>query len=159
MRNLQQYPITEAEKIAVLRQMINQEQTNAVGDITAVALQEILKDLYHATSYKEGIAEPVNFLPLTPGLLISMAIRMNHSFGYWMMAFEKYQDLTQKQISILNEVCEIYHQKMTCGDSQLIEEMTGNGFYSSDRETYYCDSVSPDVLEHAMSLVNRKDMT
>lgn len=56
MRNLSQYPITEAEKIAVLRRMIDQEKSSGeVGGITVVALEMILRDLYRISAFHEGI--------------------------------------------------------------------------------------------------------
>lgn len=62
MRNISEYPVTQAEKIALLRRLITAEQEklsngNApIGDMTLIVLEEILKDLYKATAFDEGIS-------------------------------------------------------------------------------------------------------
>lgn len=60
MRNLIEYPITYAEKIATLRQVINDYMKEEVaeltaGDMTVCVLNAILNDLYRATASDEGI--------------------------------------------------------------------------------------------------------
>lgn len=56
MRNLNAHPITDAEKIAILRQMIEEKRnSDSVGDITAYALEQIIRDVYKCTAQKEDI--------------------------------------------------------------------------------------------------------
>ncbi len=99
------------------------------------------------------------YLPLTPGLLISMAIRYDHSFGIWMGSFETQSTLEEKQRSILDEVISCYsrRQEITNSasgtDAQLREEMTGQGFYRPEREAEYISGVSRAVADHAAELI------
>lgn len=62
MRNLYEYPITKAEKIAVLRELhreiVDQNiRDEEAGDIRPAVLSSILTDLYHATAIEEGLNE------------------------------------------------------------------------------------------------------
>lgn len=61
MRNLLQYPVTQAEKISILRKIIEDKRENLAdlpfGDITVAVLEEILKDLYRVTAHDEGIQD------------------------------------------------------------------------------------------------------
>jgi hypothetical protein len=102
-------------------------------------------------------------LPLTPGLLVSMAIRYDHSFGILMGAFDSYTDLSEKQIMLLRAVMVYYR----CGQelsnyatgthAQLWEEMTGVGFYRPEKESAYQASAQPAALLEAVRIVKEHD--
>lgn len=98
--------------------------------------------------------------PLTPGLLISMAIRNDHSFGIWMEGFEfEHSTLEEKQIALLREMLEYYRrgqQLSECAsrtETQLWEEISGEGFYRPDRENWYQGSAMPAARLEAVRLV------
>ena len=60
MRNIVEYPITFAEKISVLRAVIEREQKEvdfyeSCGDMTVCVLQEIMRDLHRFTAKDEEI--------------------------------------------------------------------------------------------------------
>lgn len=98
-------------------------------------------------------------LPLTPGLLISIALRHDHSFGISMGSFERYSGLAEKQITLLGVAMEYYKrgQELSTyamgGEAQLWEEMTGVGFYHRDREDAYTAMALPESLREAERLV------
>lgn len=100
-----------------------------------------------------------DYLPLTPGLLISMAIRYDHSFGIWMGPFETSSSLEEKQLAILEDVIGYYSRRHEITnsargtDAQLREEMTGQGFYRPDREAEYVSGVGRAILDRAVELI------
>ena len=109
----------------------------------------------------------MGILPLTPGLLISMAIRYDHSFGFHtgsLMMFSDGETLIDKQIKLIREAATCYHRlkglyeaewvsKSLAGtDLQLFEEMTGEGFYQPDREEGYCNAATIAALREAKQL-------
>ncbi len=60
MRDLVAYPVTQAEKIAVMREIYNETveknyEEVICGDMRAIILAEIIADLYKATATEEGI--------------------------------------------------------------------------------------------------------
>lgn len=88
----------------------------------------------------------MNIFEVTPGLLISMAIRYDHSFGmedWFAISAKNKRPLYEKQIDILDKVAEIYRADGN-GDVQLIEEMTGEGFYRPDLESSYVNMATPE---------------
>lgn len=101
-------------------------------------------------------------LPLTPGLLISMAMRLDHSFGISMGMFEK-EDLSTKQVNRLNDVIPYYRRRLqitnsaTGTDAQLGEEVSGRGFYKPDREDWYQGMATPEGLAEAVRLCEEYD--
>ncbi len=102
----------------------------------------------------------MTFSPLTPGLLISMGIRYDHSFGISMGMFDAHSSLESKQIDILNKVLEYYSRRHEIANSakpgtetQLLEEMTGTGFYSPEREDWYRETATASGLAEAHRLV------
>ena len=102
---------------------------------------------------------PPVILPLTPGLLISMAIRYDHSFGILMGYFDSHKTLVSKQCQILDDVMVYYRRGQELSnyamgtEAQLWEEMTGAGFYHPDRESSYQASAEPFALERAVRYV------
>lgn len=100
-------------------------------------------------------------LPLSPGLLISMAIRMDHGFG---ASFPDIFGLSSKplgerQKETLDKVFEEYvnaHAGVPI-QSQRLEECTGGGFYGPEREDAYLNAwgATPDAVEYAKLLVKR----
>ena len=103
-------------------------------------------------------APPV-MLPLTPGLLISMAIRFDHSFGILMGLFDSFTSLEKKQIALLHDVMVHYRRGHALSnyrmgtEAQLWEEMTGAGFYRPEKESSYRASAEPAALLVAERLV------
>ncbi len=99
---------------------------------------------------------PVIF-PITPGLLISMAMRLDHSFGVSLGIFED-EDLPTKQVKLLNEVIPYYRRRLqitnsaTGTDAQLGEEISGQGFYRPEREDQYQGMATPEGLAEAVRL-------
>lgn len=96
----------------------------------------------------------MNIFEVTPGLLISMAIRYDHSFGMedWFGVSEKNKrPLYEKQINILDKVAEIYRADGN-EDVQLIEEMTGSGFYRPELEGSYINMATPEGRGRAAAL-------
>lgn len=93
----------------------------------------------------------MNILPLTPGLLISMALRDDHSFGILMQPFET-GTLEAKQKKRISEAFEIY-KAGGADNRQLIEEMTGQGFYRLDLEGSYQNMATAEALNHAIRCV------
>lgn len=101
-------------------------------------------------------------LPLTPGLLISMAIRYDHSFGILMEPFDRWAgfgNLDNKQVNLLNDVMTHYKRGQELSnysigiEAQLWEEMTGVGFYRPEREESYQASAEPAALVEAERLI------
>lgn len=104
-------------------------------------------------------------LPLTPGLLISMAIRMDHGFGASfpdMFGFDS-KPLGERQKETLDAVFDEYvtaHAGVPI-QNQRLEECTGAGFYAPDREDAYLNNWggTSDAVEYARLLVKRfKDL-
>lgn len=89
----------------------------------------------------------VKFLPISPGLLISMAIRHDHSFG---MQFQ--HGLEEKQINLIYKMAELYKIREDLTDRQLLEEITGEGFYSFEREHIYREWATPAAFTVAADL-------
>jgi hypothetical protein len=76
-----------------------------------------------------------DLLPLTPGLLISMAIRMNHGFGanFPDMFGMNTKPLGERQKEDLEQVWREYvdaHNNVPI-QNQRLEECTGGGFYTA----------------------------
>jgi hypothetical protein len=101
--------------------------------------------------------KPTLIFPLTPGLLISMAMRLDHSFGISMGMFED-EDLPTKQVNRLNDVIPYYRRRLqitnsaTGTDAQLGEEISGQGFYQPGREDQYQGMATPEGLAEAVRL-------
>lgn len=97
-----------------------------------------------------------NILPLTPGLLISMAIRNDHSFGFHMGSFET-GTLEEKQIRLIDRSYQEYLTYENGGEiqNQRLEELTGEGFYRPEREKGYLANALPKVRDHAIKLCQR----
>lgn len=93
----------------------------------------------------------MNKLPISPGLLISMAIRFDHSFGVHAGVFDTYETLEEKQVSLLDLMAKFYSGLETTG-GQIMEEMTGEGFYSFDKEHVYRNIPTLEGLEKAVEL-------
>jgi hypothetical protein len=99
-------------------------------------------------------------LPLTPGLLISMAIRMDHGFGadFGGFGFDQ-RPLIERQRETLDVVFKEYVDAYNGVpiQSQRLEECTGNGFYRPDREESYVTSwgAANQAVEYAKLLVKR----
>lgn len=102
----------------------------------------------------------MKILDPTAGLLISMSIRLYHSFTIWMGSFEQQANLEEKQLMILDEIADIYATgKFT---KQLLEEATGSGFYSRDLENRYISFCTSDKVrlraeELAKALENKNE--
>jgi hypothetical protein len=112
-------------------------------------------------------------LPLSAGLLISMALRNDHAFAMKL----DYESLRKgfvdgeaservveaRQRIALDNMLEAY-QKACKGlkiDPQIYEELTGDGFYNSSIErSYLVVVVSASVMQYAMTLVenNKQDI-
>lgn len=98
-----------------------------------------------------------SIFPLTDGLLVSMAFRYDHSFG-----FEAPPEVPADLIQLFGHTKESrkqiivkmreYYAKFSASDCQppeygndntelqLFEEVSGEGFYSTGRESTYADS-------------------
>ncbi len=77
----------------------------------------------------------MKILEPTAGLLVSMSMRHFHSFTIWMGSFEEKATLEEKQLTILDEIADIYSARKF--SKQLLEEATGTGFYSPEHEDRY----------------------
>jgi hypothetical protein len=93
-----------------------------------------------------------SILPLTKGLLVSMAIRHSHDFNldsttqlYFLVGFTN-----ARRCNLINELKEVWYEKFSKSDYvkpewdgptitelQLYEEVTGNGYYSPEKEESY----------------------
>ena len=89
----------------------------------------------------------MTLLPPTPGLLVSMSIRHNHSFNILMKGFERYENLEEKQIALLEKMADYYASGKVFNDKQVLEEATGAGFYSSDLEDGYLSSCTTEAVK------------
>jgi len=102
----------------------------------------------------------MKILEPTAGLLVSMGMRYFHSFSFWTGSFEQYPTLEEKQLMILDEVADIYATRKF--SKQLLEEVTGAGYYSTDLEGRYisfCTSrkVRVRAAELAKALENNNE--
>lgn len=95
--------------------------------------------------------------PLTPGLLISMSIRTDHSFGTTMFEWSGIPGppLEEKQINLISGCFEEYknHVAGLPVQVQRLEEIQGEGFYRPELEEQYCNWASRDALNYAEGLV------
>jgi hypothetical protein len=104
-------------------------------------------------------------LPLTPGLLISMSIRNDHSFGmndihaYEMLdlarfGMEKPDPLVDKQKKLIGISFMEYTDYIEGAEvqSQRKEEIVGEGFYNAEREEFYKSYAQPEALRYAQEL-------
>ena len=95
-------------------------------------------------------------LPLTPGLLVSMSIRNDHSFGVLHDLFDSndHESLADKQTKLIsqsfNEYSAYVRGEQIQGQRQ--EELEGNGFYTPERENQYRNSCQPEALQYAEGL-------
>lgn len=101
-----------------------------------------------------------DLLSLTPGLLISMAYRMDHAFGADFganMFLPETKPLAERQKETIDKVWQEYvdaYQGIPI-QSQRLEECTGGGFYGISQEADYCSWAMPEALEYAKLLVKR----
>lgn len=99
-----------------------------------------------------------DLLPLTPGLLISMAVRTDHSFGipniWGSLVPSNPCALEDKQIALIEKSFSEYgvYAAGQPIQSQRQEELTGKGFYSPEREAAYCGTATPSALLRAQQL-------
>jgi hypothetical protein len=104
----------------------------------------------------------MTLLPLTPGLLLSMALRYDHSFGIH-GPFDPEPDLASKQMAIFDQAVEYWRTRhdepITVTDRQLREEMTGVGFFvpavGQEDVSLLRASMDARVFEHLVCLVER----
>lgn len=95
-------------------------------------------------------------LPLTPGLLISMSIRNDHSFGMLNNLFDSanHESLADKQTKLISQSFNEYSAYI--GGEQIQgqrqEELEGNGFYAPERENQYRNWCQPEALHYAEGL-------
>lgn len=113
-------------------------------------------------------------LEITPGLLISMAIRLDHSFGlrnnnpFWGNE-ETAEEHADRQIKLIREVALSYkkikslinettwdYKRSTVEDRQLAEEMTCTGYYKPDLELVYRGWATDDALLEALRIAREK---
>lgn len=108
----------------------------------------------------------MNILPLTAGLLISMAKRYDHSFGFnpaSMVIFSSGETLIDKQIRLIRTAATYYKNLENSREgeiykdpfsNQLLEEMTGEGFYKPELEDDYKSKATRAALNEAEQIAN-----
>ncbi len=102
-------------------------------------------------------------LPLTPGLLISMSVRNDHSFRtekvWGSFVPDGPRPLEEKQISLIETSWAEYQAYMAGAriQSQRQEELTGKGFYHPDRENLYLSLPTPRALLRAQQLCQARN--
>lgn len=94
--------------------------------------------------------------PLSIGLLVSMAVRMDHSFGIKMGVRD---DLDAKQQSLIRKAYDAFFAfgAGTLENRQVAEEIEGNGFYMLHKEESYRGWLTPASLEYAENLLKMQD--
>lgn len=96
---------------------------------------------------------------LTPGLAVSIAMRLDHSFCFYPYEFEKNENggfrmvpgkIYDKQQRLLHEARQSYIIVSYSGhcedESRVREEMFGEGFYSPEREDWYVSFIKDKFL-------------
>lgn len=110
----------------------------------------------------------MGILPLTAGLLISMAIRHDHGFGLAPQFFPgtvSKETLATKQIKLIRKMRLAYDQLAeevndvddppALADVQLWEEVVGKGYYRAALDSQYLDYATPEGRREAIDLASQ----
>lgn len=102
-------------------------------------------------------------LPLTPGLLISMSVRNDHSFSFDDTAFgfggNNRMTLAQKQMYLISTSFTEYMDYVggLAVQEQRREEIVGEGFYRPEKEQEYLNMAHPQAVALAQVLTAKID--
>ncbi len=129
------------------------------------AIEQVMQtEMESIQSIYDLIRQPIIY-DLTPGLLIAIAVRYDYSFQSMHINRGGYphDSLSQKQKNLLRIAQ--YYWEMYIDDTiggifngdQIVEEITGTGFYRPELENVYMAMATPDALVEIDAIMKELD--